>query len=196
MLIEFDKATHTYMVDGRRVPSVTQVLAPLEDYSMVPPDVLEAARLFGQHVHEACDLYNRGELDWTALDPALVPYVGAWRQFIEDTGAVVIASETRVAHAALGYAGTPDCVLAWGARTVVPDIKSTSVVPRTVGAQTAAYAKAYHSTHGGNAPSRYCIQLRPDGTYKTHPRRDPGDWSLFVSALNIHKFKEKFRVAV
>lgn len=195
MHVEFDKQTHTYKLNGRRIPSVTQVLAPLEDFSRVPHDVLEAARLFGQHVHEACDLFNRGELDWLSLDPALVPYVESWRKFINDTGAVVIASEMRLVHPTLGYAGTPDVILAWGNRTVLPDLKSTATVPHTVGAQTAAYAKAYQSMVGGREPDRYCIQLGADGKYKLHPRRDPADWSLFLSCLNIFKFKEKHNVA-
>lgn len=190
--LEFNSALHEYRLDGRVVPSVTDILSPLEDFSMVPRDVLEAARLFGQHVHEACDLLNRDALDLNTLDLALVPYVEAWRQFIKDSGAVVIASEERVVHAALGYAGTPDCVLAWGSRVVVPDIKSTAVVPRTVGPQTAAYAEAYQVMHGGPKPARYCIHLTPTG-YKTHPRKNPADWSLFLSALNIYRFKEKHR---
>lgn len=195
MSFAFDKVAHTYTLNGRRLPSVTQVLSPLEDFSMVPRDVLEAAREFGQHVHEACDLFDRGELDWANLDPALVPYVEGWRNFILESGAVVIASEFQIHHAKLGYAGSPDKALAWAGRIVIPDLKATAVVPRTVGAQTAAYAKAYQFMHGGKEPTRYCIHLPGDGKYKTHPRRDPADWSLFVSALNVHNFKEKHRAA-
>lgn len=196
MPLEFDPQTHTYTLDGRRLPSVTEVLAPLIDYSRVPPDVLERARVFGQHVHEACDLFNRDELEWSSLDPALVPYVEAWKRFIDESGAVAIASESRVYHKALGYAGTPDVVLAWRKSLVIPDIKSTAVVPPTVGPQTSAYAKAYQSMHGGREPARYCIQLRADGTYSSFIRNDPADWSIFVSALNCHKFKEKHRVRI
>lgn len=196
MKIDCDQATHTYRLDGRVVPSVTQVLGPLNDYSMVPHDVLEAARVFGQHVHEACDLLDRGELDWSALDPSLVPYVEAWSNFLATSGAVVIASEQPVYHAKLGYAGTPDKVLAWGKRKtfVIPDIKSTAIVPPTVGPQTAAYARAYQSMYGGREPARYCIQLREDGTFRTFPRTDPADWTYFLSALNCHKFREQHRV--
>lgn len=193
--VEFDAAQHAYTLNGRRVPSVTQVLAPLQDFSRVPRDVLEAARVFGQHVHAACDLHNRGELDWSNLDPALVPYLEAWRRFLADSGVIVIASEMRVVHEALGYAGSPDCVLAWGERVVIPDIKSTALVPPTVGAQTAAYARAYQAMHEGKEPGRYCIHLLPDGSYKAYPRRDPADWSLFVSCLNIFKWKERNNVA-
>jgi hypothetical protein len=186
-MLQFDAATHTYTLAGRKLPSVTEVLAPLQDFSMVPPAVLQAACEFGRNVHIACDLYNRDALDWSSLDAALVPYVRGWAQFLEESGAVVIASECRVYHDELGYAGSPDVVLAWGKRTVLPDLKATAVVPRTVGIQTAAYAKAYARAHATREPERYCIHLQ-DGKYRSHKRTDPADWSLFLSCLNVWKF--------
>lgn len=196
MDLQFDLAGHIYRLNGRVVPSVTTVLGPMNDYSMVPPDILEAARIFGQHVHEATDLFDRDELDWSSLDLPLVPLVEAWKCFLDESGAVVIQSETPVAHEQLGYAGCPDRVLSWGRRKrlVLPDIKATAVIPPTVGLQTSAYAKAYAAMHGVPEPERYCIHLREDGTYRCHKRTDPADWSYFVSALNCHKWKENNRV--
>lgn len=194
-VLKFDAEAHEYTLDGRRLPSVTEVLSIVHDFSMVPKDMLAAAAEFGQHVHIACDLHDRGELDWDRVDPSLVPYVSAWRDFLIESGAVVIASEMRVYHATLGYAGSPDKVLAWGGRYVIPDIKSTAVVPYLVGSQTAAYAKAWNSTNEGREPARYCIHLKPDGKYKAHARRDPADWSNFLSCLNTYKLREKCRAS-
>lgn len=188
MQLDFEKAGHVYRLDGRVVPSVTEILRPLENFTMVPPAVLEAARIFGGHVHEACHLDDIEALEWDSLDPALVPYVLGWRKFLKDTGAVVIASEQPIAHATLGYAGTPDRLLSWGKRLVLPDIKSTTVVPRTVGPQTAGYAAAYQSQYGGREPERLCVQLKPDGTYSSHRRRESTDWSVFLSCLNVWRF--------
>lgn len=186
-MLQFEASTHTYTLAGRRLPSVSEIIRPLQDFSNVPADVLAAACEFGTNVHAACDLYNRDQLDWSSLDAPLVPYVKAWAQFLEDSGAVVIASECRVYHDQLGYAGTADVVLAWGKRTAVPDLKATAVVPRTVGVQTAAYAKAYARKHGVAEPERYCIHLM-DGRYSSHKRTDPSDWSMFLSCLNVWKF--------
>lgn len=194
MQLDFDRDAHIYRLNGRIVPSVTGVLRRYEDWSMVPPNVLEAARIFGSHVHQACDLFNRDALDWASLDPEIVPYVEAWKKFLDESGAVVIASEQPVAHEQLGYAGTPDVVLAWDNFVVIPDIKATAIVPRTVGVQTAGYAKAYQSMHGGREPGRRCIHLQA-GQYRVHARKSPVDWSLFVSALNWHKFLEQHHVA-
>lgn len=194
MKLEFDVAAHRYRLNGRIVPSVTQVLARYEDWSMVPPAVLEAARIFGQQVHEACDLFDRDGLEWSSLDPEVVPYVEAWKKFLHESGAIVIASEQPLAHEQLGYAGTPDKVLSWDRSIVIPDLKATAVVPRTVGVQTAGYAKAYQSMHGGREPARRCIHLQ-SGQYRVHARKSPADWTLFLSALNWHKFLEQQHVA-
>jgi hypothetical protein len=156
----------------------------------VPPGVLEAARQFGSHVHAAIDLLNRDALDWGSLDAGLRPYVAGWQRFLDDSGCVVLASEQPVVHERLGYAGTPDSVLYWPnkKRPVIPDVKSTAALPRSVGAQTAAYAHAYQAMHGGPMPLRGCVHLLGDGKYAWHVRNDPADFSLFVSCLNIRRF--------
>ena len=192
--VEFDPATHSYTVAGRKFPSVTQIIgeARLENFDYVNAGVLDAARMFGRHVHEATHLYDIGELDIANLDHALVPFVEAWGQFLDDTGAVVISSEQPLVHEKLGYAGTPDRILSWGNRIVLPDIKATAAVPRTVGCQTAAYAKAYAAERRAREPHRYCIHLTPGGRgkpYKSHVRNDPADFSLFLSALNCYRFR-------
>lgn len=188
MQLDFEAATHTYRFGGKVLPSVSEILKPIVDFSMVDPDVLEAAREFGQHVHLATHLFDTEQLEWSTLDPALVPYVEAWKQFIEDSGAVVIASEQPIVHQELGYAGMPDRVLSWKDRIVVPDLKATSVVPRSVGPQTAGYAKAYQSMHGvKKEPERLCIHLKP-GKYTVHRRRELSDWSMFLSCLNVWKW--------
>jgi hypothetical protein len=186
-MLEFDASTHTYTLGGRKLPSVSEIIAPLVDYSNVPAHVLAAACEFGRNVHQSCDLYNRDQLDWGSLDPALEPCVSAWARFLEESGAVVVGSEMRVYHEVLGYAGTADLLLAWGSRWVIPDIKATAVVPRTVGIQTAAYSRAYAQMHTCAEPERYCIHLQ-DGKYRSHRRTDPSDWAMFQSCLNVWRF--------
>lgn len=188
MKIDFDPVAHAYRLDGQPVPSVTQALQILQDWSHVDPSTLRAAADFGTHVHQAVDLDNRGELDEAALDPAIAPYLAAWRRFLAESGATVIASEVRVAHQTLQYAGTADVIADWRNVLCLIDVK-TGQVPRTVGAQTAAYAKAYDSTMCGRTiRRRYCIQLSDDG-YRSHELTDPSDWPLFTAALSCWRFR-------
>jgi hypothetical protein len=183
--LEFSEADHIYTLDGRRVPSVTQVLAMLENWERVPWEQLEAARQFGTNVHKACHLQNRGELDVAALDLALDPYVRAWQRFLVESNATLIASETRVANARLGYAGTLDALVDRRGHTWLVDIKSGDV-PDTCGPQTSAYAAAL-----GRPVRRYAVQLKPDGSYKTHAYTSSTDFAIFQSCLNVYKWRER-----
>lgn len=188
--LTFEPEGHTYRLAGLEVPGVTQVLELLEDWEKVPRHLLEAARLFGQHVHEACALLVRGKLDWASLDPALVPYLEGAQRFLRESGVKVIASELRIAHKTLRYAGTLDILGEIRGQTGLFDFKS-GIVPRTVGPQTAAYVGAHQDTYGIRVNRRYCVQLSPElpNGYKVHALNEPADWHTFLSALNIHRWK-------
>jgi hypothetical protein len=181
--LTFDAGAHEYRFGGRVVPSVTQVLSVLtaNDFDYVDGEELEAARSRGQYVHRAIDLDNRGELDEEALDPEFLPYLTQWRKFLTETRWTVSASEQRVYHPTLRYAGTIDTGI-WQNASWVLDIK-TGAVPRTVGPQTAAYQHALTP----KPRRRLCLQLQPQ-RYSLRELRDPSDFSIFTSCLNIWRF--------
>ena len=185
--IEFSAERHEYRIGGTRWPSVTEVLDPLLELDGIPKHLLKAAAEFGSHVHQACHLHNVGALNWSTLDPVLAPYVEAWRDFLDENNAIVIASEQRVAHPKLRYAGTLDAIIRLKGQKVLADIKTSATVPRTVGPQTAAYQYAL----GDLTTVRRCVHLRPDGTYRLHKLTDRADWNLFLSALNVHQWRHR-----
>jgi hypothetical protein len=180
--LTFDADSHVYRYAGRVVPSVTQVLSILNDFSNVDGELLEAARTRGRHVHAMIDLENRGQLDEEALDGELLPYLDQWRLFLRESGFIVTASETQVYHKALGYAGTADVGSMQGTSWVL-DIKTGSM-PRSVGAQLAAYQQALEP----RPRRRLCLILNPDG-YRLHECKRLSDFSLFQSCLNIWRFQ-------
>lgn len=182
--IVFDEATHTYRVAGEVWPSVTRVLAPITNFDGVPAHLLAAAAEFGTHVHAAIHLYNQGQLDRAALDPALAPYLDAWQLLLRETGAVVVESERMVLSEQHCYCGTIDSVVHWKRRRVLFDIKTTATPPASAGPQTAAYAEAM----GASYMPRYVAHLRGDGSYRLIPQTDARDWPVFLSCLNIWRF--------
>jgi len=194
--LEFDAGRHEYRVAGVLFPSVTAVLEPFgEDWGVVPASILDAAAAFGRHVHEACHLFNRGELDMAALDPALAPYVAQYQCFLEETGAVPIASELPVYHPVLKYAGTLDVVVEWRRRACLIDLKTAASVPRTAGPQTAAYEQAgvacgAFKARGQWRLDRYCLHLQPD-RYKAIRLSQQTDWNIFQAALTLHHWKTR-----
>lgn len=188
--LQFDAASHIYRLNGRRLPSVTQVLQPLEMLDGIPADVLEHARIRGQRVHEAMALLVRDDLDWSSLDPELVPYIEGGKRFLDESGLTVIASELRVGCARIRCAGTLDLLAHWRNSEAVIDFKATAAIPPTVGPQCAAYDRLYQSMYGGKPRKRYCVQLKPND-YRVHPLTDPADWSIFQSCLNLILWREQ-----
>ena len=180
--LTFDEASHIYRHQGRIVPSVTQVLSILSDFSMVDPDRLEASADFGRNVHAAIDLENRGELDEETLDGELLPYLNQWRLFIRESGFKVTASEMRIHNKRFGYAGTCDTLVGQGSSWVL-DLK-TGGIPRSVGAQLAAYQMAIEP----RPRRRLCLALKAD-SYALRECKSLADFSLFQSCLNIWRFK-------
>jgi hypothetical protein len=191
MMIEFDPVEHVYTRAGKRVPSVTQVLGFLEDWDRVPRDLLDAAAEFGTHVHEAAALLVRDELDWSSLDPSLVPPLESLMAFLRESGAVVVESEKRLYHPVMRYAGTLDAVVHWKGGLAVLDWKTGQTVPKSVGAQCAAYAAALEAMGGPKIKRRYCVQLLAD-KYRVTKLEDPNDWNVFQSCRNVFRAKHGY----
>lgn len=59
----FSEADHIYRLDGKILPSVTGILSPLHDFSKIPRDILEAARIWGNNVHLMAKLHLNDDLD-------------------------------------------------------------------------------------------------------------------------------------
>jgi len=184
-VLTFEPLPHIYRLDGQRVPSVTGVLQAITNFDRVPFDILEAARIFGHHVHKAVDLFNRGVLDETDLDPALVPRLKQYKRFLRESKFQVVHSEEQVAHRTHGYAGTLDIRGMLHRHSALVDLKS-GVVPRSVGPQTAGYQAACEH----RPRNRYCLQLM-DNDYRLFPLKNGSDFSMFLSCLNVYRFNQK-----
>jgi hypothetical protein len=188
--LTFDEGTHTYRFNGNVVPGVTSILAPLTDFSRVPPAVLEAASQFGKAVHRACELDDLGELDEDQLDAALVPYLTAWRKFSADYAVEWEQIEQQTFHTTMRYAGTPDRFGKVRGQLTVVDIKSTAELYPTVGPQLSAYAHALKHPYA----DRLAVQLKADGTYVAKPYTDPTDFPVFASLLTLRNWCTRYAI--
>lgn len=192
--IEFQHSDHTYKLNGRRVPSVTQVLDHLNDWSGIPAIDLECKRQLGTDVHLACHLLARGCLDWATLDAQVRPYVMAAQSFLDETPGVTLASEQVVGSALLGVAGTLDLLREIRGTPYFIDWKISELLPKSVGPQLAAYELLFDHTfrlgRGRRRCKRLCVRLGM-GTYRVEVLDDyRRDWSTFASCLNVFKIRE------
>lgn len=182
----FDPAAHAYRFEGTKLPSVTGILAPLSDFSRVPPDVLERKRQIGTAVHLACEWDDEDALDDAATPALIMGYVEGWRMFKRDMQVAVLHKEARVHHPQRHYCGTLDRILRMRGKPMpqLVDIKTSAQIQKAVGPQTAGYAAAA----GAPTYGRGVIQLMPDGRYHYEELTNPNDWAVFTACLTIHNY--------
>lgn len=192
-MMHFDPASHTYTVGGVRIPSVTGILKPLYDFSMVDPAYLAYKAAIGQAVHTATEYYDQDDLDLDSLDEKISGYVYGWIKFRKETGFTPRLVEARYLHPLHLYAGTLDREGDYQGQSTILDVKTTSTMSAAVGIQLAAYLESYVANNPGlpRPTRRTAVQLFQDGTYKAHDFADPGDFAVFLSLLNVQRWKEK-----
>ena len=157
MKIDFNEEKHEYSVNGVKVPSVSEILSPLnaDRYGDINPAVLRAAAEKGTAVHEMCEAIDY-ELDPEEVMPELQGYVDAYYQFLFDHEVEWVMVEQIVAcyRGVEGeppiYAGTIDRYGIVDGKAAVVDIKTyasmTTEAQMTASCQTALYRDAiFHS---------------------------------------------------
>ena len=80
--------------------------------------------LRGRYVATATALCDQGRLDEAELDPVLTPYLKAWKAFLRDSKAEVLAVEEVVGDGHWGYAGTLDRRVRLNGVDCIIDIKT------------------------------------------------------------------------
>lgn len=186
MNLTFDEATHTYALNGQRVPSVTGVLGPImPDYSRADPTT-------GTEVHRLTAEYDAHALAEGEVPNELRGYLSAWIAFREDNEFHPVHIEERVANTLLRYAGTVDRigVLGAGGEPLILDIK-TGDPDRWHGAQLAGYVMAAERMGMvARDVSRWGVYLQSDGQYQVRSYLSTKDFAVFQAALYLATWKE------
>ena len=147
-------------------PRVTEILGPFSDFSMVPPDVLEAASERGTAVHEACAAYALNL--WADPVPdELFGYMRSFTSWFDRFVVEVCAVEEEVIHPKLGYCGHVDLIATVaGIRpkltVAVIDYKSPVVASLSWNCQVSAYLEASKEKYGAEAAG--ALMLKKDGS--------------------------------
>jgi hypothetical protein len=188
--LTFDEASHTYAMNGRPIPGVTSVIsgAGLMGFHISSTEAMER----GRAVHMICELFDKGELDPDKVPGNLRGYLDAWIKFRIEANVSHIewCAETVYAHL-YGYAGRIDRLASFRNKPLeyVLDIKSGQPAPWHR-IQTAGYEQL----RGPKNPIRYCVYLRPNGTFKLVEHDNyQDDVAVFNAALTIQAWKEHAR---
>ncbi len=194
--LTFEERGHLYKLNGIAIPSVTTAMKPLSDsyYGSVDINVLETAAQRGTAVHNAIENY----LNYAVKDiPAEYDgYFLAFKNWYHENDVKVIATETKVYHRVLRYAGTVDMLCFVNGMKVLVDFKtSAEIIKMLTSVQLEAYVKAYDS-HSIKVDGKAVLHLRKDGTYyydPDYPMRDSEAWEVFGSCLSLQNYLRKYR---
>ena len=190
--LKFEEKRHIYTLDGQQLPSVTTLMRPLSGavYKGIDDAVLNRAAARGTAVHNAIENYLTFGIE--DVDPDHAGYFMAFLRWFSEYNPQVIASEYRLYHKFMGYAGTADLICVIGGKLYVIDYKTTQRIEELlVRVQLKAYSQALGSL--GAEPQRAAsLHLKRDGTFdfQTH---DGGaeSWQVFSSLLTVLKYKQK-----
>ncbi len=186
-MFTFDEKTHTYYLDGVKIPSVSEIIAPLYDFSSVSPAKLENAAHYGKAVHKTIELFLSGTIDHDKLDDKLKQPLEEFKGFIanEVINGNIISVETKCYSNKLKFAGTIDLITDMG----IIDIKTRKYSPKTDDLQLTAYS----ILSGLNKPL-YVLELLPDKPYNLVKVVNRQAKSMFLYMLDYWHKTNKFNL--
>ena len=184
--IEYTDLNHSYKMDGKPAPSVTQVLQGKEAmddflFNSSAFQNFKAAGEWGTKVHNCCNLLNHKK-PVDHLETEVRRWAAHWIKYLKDHNLIVIASELKVGSRKYRYAGTLDVIVAPRndpTHLIMIDLKCTAAFPPTVGLQTAGYTYAFEEQYGLKIAERRVLRITSD---KIHPRpcADASDIHVFL----------------
>lgn len=189
-MLTLEESTHVYRWNGKVVPSVSQIIAPLYEgaFDGIKAEVLERKRTLGTALHYATELLDRDQLDEDSIDTAIRPYLDAYvRAKAERNMQWTVIEEPRYHHT-LRYAGTIDRYGTVDGEPAVVDFKTVATLHAAVGVQLAGYESLMQT---GRPMKRYALQLLPTGEYRLVEYKSPDDRAAFMACLALFNWKQK-----
>lgn len=183
--LEFKPETHTYLLDGIVIPSVSEIIRILYDYSSVSEELLKSKAMLGTNIHLTLEYYDKGILDEDSLHPLLNRYLNVWKRFIKDYNPEWLNIEYMAFNEKLKYAGTIDRVCLIGDSKYIIDIK-TGIPNSAHKVQTMAYKLLLNDANC----KRMLVYLTEDNYKVEINKNDREDTNVFYSCLTIYKFKK------
>lgn len=192
--LEFDPVGHRYIWRGEAIPALTEVLAAAGlngDLSRIPQMILARKAAIGEELHRAAEMVEEGaEVE---VDPAVEPYLLAYRKFLVESGWHSLRMEWLRAGRVHGlmYGCRVDRLGALADGVLVLLELKTSYKPSPGWAlqlmgQKLALPRRYRQAR------RMVVHLAKDGTYQTMMHDDDrADRATFAAALELAWWKRR-----
>ena len=191
--LSFREEDHRYFLNGAEIPSVTSLMKPLsnEFYKEVSPEILNKAANRGTIVHNACENYALYGVE--DICPEYAGYFAAFLNWWNENNPSPLATEVKVYHRILRYAGKADLLCLINGRVTLVDYKTSSQVNKMLcGVQLEGYDRAFES-HGIKIEDRLILHLCRNGLYSAVPfEKSSKRWSVFSALLTIRNYMNEF----
>ncbi len=180
MSLEFDQSTHTYKLDGVKIPSVTEILNELVPIQYKAGDWYLQR---GRAVHACAAMIARGEL--FNYDDRIAGQVKAIQKFFDEVKPEILQVEHKVYSKTYRYAGTNDLLCKIGYFKVLVDYKGAVDIIRT-SLQLAGYSIGTDIQYGIG------IEIKENGSYiMTHKIKLKAWERVFLALRTTYQIREE-----
>lgn len=186
--LTFRDEDHTYTLNGLEIPSVTTLMKPLsaEAYKTVDPDTLNKAARRGTAVHNALENYAKFGIE--DIDPDLRGYFDAFLNWWELRKPEPIATEHRLYHKIMRYAGTADLICLIDGKVTLVDYKTSSQVnTKMCAVQLEGYDRALES-HDIEIENRLILHLSKNGYQEVPFQRSGKCWMVLSALITVRNY--------
>lgn len=194
----FDPVEHVYKINGRAVPSVTQIINEVLQIEHYGATDFHLQR--GSTVHACAAMIAQGkefDLDLSNQSPdeaaGIMGMLEAVRRFYREIKPSVISVEQSVYSSRYMYAGTFDLLCGMSCMTNLVDFKSN--LTDTVPLQLAGYAIALKEGGGYDVRLGIGVELHTDGSYKTSEVYDLRKYvNKFLALRSVYSMREEMGI--
>lgn len=193
MHLDFDAEKHAYLLDGKPIPSVSEIIAPLGDALVETTDLenaIEVAAERGTLMHKYIEMRLNGATPDTIEIPSeYEEYAFGVELFLASHKILPLAAEQPIASSEMWVAGTPDLVCEFDDVLSILDYKFVSTVNKTrVKAQLNGYRRILID-NGVFAEKLFCVHFYQGG-YRLYPTAtDEYEFSVCKAIWDIKRKK-------
>lgn len=185
--IEFDPVAHAYRLNGRPVPSVTQVISDIvgTGYNFISREDREWYLQRGTVVHHCAKLIADGTP--FEADPRIAGRLDAIRRWYADHKPFIISTEVIAGNVPFQFAGTADLLCKIGTRNAIVDWKGSIDLPR-LALQLGGYSILNPGYDLGIG-----VEVRDDGTYRATTPIILAPWrNKFLALRQAYSLRREF----
>lgn len=174
------------MDESAKYPSVTEILNPYVDFSMVSEHILTRATDRGKTVHSICAGICQG-LWIPEVSEECEGYIESFQGWFDSQVKEILLVEEELIDEVYSFKGHPDIIVKIPEGIVLVDLKTPTGLQKAWRLQLAAYLRLARKFKPEKAGS---LRLNADGkTAKMEWYKDSAqDFNIFLGLLNAHNY--------